>query len=89
MNKAMGYHVAFRDKKKQREVEAIKVFCPHCGAQAKLIWSVANDGLWPSWSCCNPECPKCQTDSVWSTWFTVDPEPYREKPQRFKNLFDF
>lgn len=84
--KAKDYHTALGDKEKQAEVEAIKVFCPHCGEAAKLIWSHSNDGLWPAWNCCNPECPTCKD---WAAWFTADPEPYREKSLRFKNLFDF
>lgn len=78
------YRVAIGDTKKKAEIEHIKVFCPKCGEKAKLIWSVTNEGLCASWHC------SCQAteQNGWRGWWTAAPEPFKEKPQRFKTLFD-
>ena len=76
------YSVKNTDEEGQERIEAIKVFCPNCGKEAHLIWSVANGYHHASWHC--PSLPESDTCG----WHTSDPEPFREKPQRFKNLFD-
>lgn len=73
------------DEEAQERIEGIKVFCPHCGEEANLIWSVANGYHHASWHC---PCQASEKD-LWKGWGTTDPEPFREKQQRFKNLFDF
>lgn len=73
------------DEDAQERIEGIKVFCPHCGEEANLIWSVANGYHHASWHC---PCQASEKD-LWKGWGTTDPEPFREKQQRFKNLFDF
>lgn len=74
------------DEARQEEIQAIPVFCPECGNRARLIWSGGNEGKWyASWHC---HCQAAE-DNGWSGWWTADPEPFREKPQRFKTLFDF
>lgn len=72
------------DEEAQIQIEGIKVFCPHCGEEAKLIWSVSNGYHHASWHC------GCQAteQNGWRGWWTADPEPFKEKPQRFKTLFD-
>lgn len=83
---AQGKYIAKNtDEDAQERIESIKVFCPHCGEEAKLIWSVANGYHHASWHC---SCKASEKDN-WKGWVTTDPESFREKPQRFKNLFDF
>lgn len=62
----------------------IKVYCPHCGQEARLIWSVANGGEHASWHC---PC-RATEQNGWRGWWTDDPKPYTEKQQQFKTLFD-
>ena len=73
------------DEEAQIRIEGIKVFCPLCGEEANLIWSVANGYHHASWHC---HCQATESNG-WKGWSTRDPEPFREKQQRFKNLFDF
>lgn len=78
------YKAKNTDEDEQIRIESIKVFCPNCGQEAHLIWSVANGYHHASWHC---SCQASESNR-WSSWWTNDPEPFREKPQRFKNLFD-
>ena len=81
----MGYSVQTHDKEAMARIESIKVFCPKCGEEAKLIWSIGNGYRHASWHCC---CEASEKNG-WTGWWTADPEQFREKPQRFKTLFDF
>lgn len=86
MSDPTKYTVKTGDKDAQIRIDSIKVFCPHCGEEAKLIYSGGNDGIWyASWHCF---CQYGRKDGK-KGWWTTDPEPFREKPQRFKTLFDF
>ena len=47
-----------------------KVYCPHCGEQAKLIFCVTREAHVPVWTC---TCP--------ADWGTKDPTPYMSRPK--------